>query len=352
MIDRSGKWLLYLGVAATLGVGGCHRASTPASFVGGPPVSVRTILPQSSGLSREVGVAGIIRGIHEAQISARVPGQVREIHVRLGQRVSPGQILLTLSSKTLAAAQARAAANRDYAQSNFDRVDRLYRDKSASRSEWDEARQSRDDSAAAYAAASARLGWSSVKAPFSGRVISKSVRVGDVVLPGAPLLSVVDDSRLEVLAHVPDTLASDLSRATRVRFVSRGREFSGRIIEVSSGSDPVTHTVSVRVLLDRGKAPNESRDLKRLRPGGYGKLTIPVPGRSSVRLPEGAILDREGLREVFVVTQGHAELRYVRTGRRTGGTVEILSGLSPEETVVDSPSPALVDGAPVTEVAP
>ncbi|MGC8500927.1 MAG: efflux RND transporter periplasmic adaptor subunit [Leptospirillia bacterium] len=352
VMEWTGKWVLCLGAAGAISLGGCHRVSSPAIKAGAAPVPVRTIVPQSSGLSREVGVAGIVRGIHEAKLSARVSGQVREIDVRLGQRVSPGQILLALSSKTLGAEQARAAANRDYAQSNFDRIDRLYRDKSASRAEWDAARQSRDNSAAAYAAATARLGWSSVRAPFSGRVTSKSVRVGDVVLPGAPLLAIVDDSRLEVLAHVPDALSPDLSRSSPVRFVSHGREFVGRIVEVSPGSDPVTHTVSVRVLLGGGGAHRGSGKVPVLRSGGFGKLYIPVSGRSSVRLPVSAILDREGLREVFVVSGGHAELRYVRTGRLVGGTVEILSGLAPGEKVADSPSPALVDGAPVAEVAP
>ena len=88
-----------------------------------------------------------------------------------------------------------------------------------------------------------------------------------------------------------------------------------------------------------------------LRPGGYGKLYIPVPGRAAIRVPASALIDHEGLREVFVVTSGHAELRYVRVGRSVGGMVEILSGLSPQEKVVLSPPATLVDGARVSEVA-
>ena len=88
-----------------------------------------------------------------------------------------------------------------------------------------------------------------------------------------------------------------------------------------------------------------------LRPGGYGKLYIPVPGRAAIRVPASALIDHEGLRELFVVNSGHAELRYVRVGRSVGGMVEILSGLSPQEKVILAPPANLVDGTVVSEVA-
>ena len=347
-VKRTGLWMVLLAATAPLGIVGCHRSSSLPAEKASPPVTVRTVLPESTGQTREMGVAGVVRGIHEALLSARVSGEVQRVSVRLGQRVVKGQRLLTLSSRTLGADLSQAAARRDFAASHYARIDRLYKDTSASRQEWEAARQSRDEAEAAYNAAKARLGWSTIVSPFPGRVISRVAKVGEDVLPGTPLMTVADDRRLEVVAHVPDSLVSALSPNSPVRFVSHGEEYAGRLVEISSGSDPVTHTVPVKVLLAPSRKVTGAKGSSGLRPGGFGKLYIPVPGRAAIRVPEKSLVDHEGLHELFVVTRGHAELRYVRVGRSVGGMVEILSGLSPTEEVVVAPPSNLVDGMAVS----
>ena len=347
-VKRTGLWVVLLSVAAPVGLIGCHRSSSTQPVKALSPVSVQMVLPESAGATREMGIAGVVRGIHEALLSARVSGEVRSVSVHLGQRVAEGQPLLTLSSRTLGADLSRASAHRDFAVSNYGRIDHLFKDGSASRAEWEAARQSRDEAEAAYQAAKARLGWTTVTAPFPGRVVSRAARVGEEVQPGTPLLTVADDRRLEVLAHVPDGLVSALSPSSPVRFVSHGHEYAGRMAEISSGSDPVTHTVPVKVLLSASPGAKGKKRSPDLRPGGFGKLYIPVPGRAAIRVPDNALIDHEGLRELFVVVSGHAELRYVRSGRSVGGMVEILSGLSPTEEVVVAPPSTLVDGSAVS----
>lgn len=347
-VNGTGPWMIFLAVIAPLGLFGCHHSSPPRAGKASAPISVRTVRPESTGGTREMGVAGVVRGIHEALLSARVAGEVRRVNVRLGERVVEGQALLTLSSRTLGADLSQAAARRDFAASNYARIDRLYQDKSASRAEWEDARQSRDEAEAAYHAAKARLGWTTIASPFPGRIVSRVARVGEEVQPGTPLLTVADDRRLEVVAHVPDALVSGLVPAAPVRFVSHGHEYAGRLVEISSGSDPVTHSVPVKVLLAPSRKATAKDRATGLRPGGFGKLYIPVPGRSAIRVPAKSLLDHEGLHEIFVVTSGHAELRYVRVGRSVGDMVEILSGLAPSEEVVVDPPSDLVDGMAVS----
>ncbi len=347
-VKGTGLWFVLLAFITPLGLMGCRHSSSPHAGKASAPISVQTVRPESTGGTREMGVAGVIRGIHEALLSARVAGEVQRVNVRLGERVVKGQALLTLSSRTLGADLSQAAARRDFAASNYARIDRLYQDKSASRAEWEAARQSRDEAEAAYHAAKARLGWTTITSPFPGRIVSRVAQEGEEVQPGTPLLTVADDRRLEVVAHVPDALVSGLAPASPVRFVSHGHEYAGRLVEISSGSDPVTHTVPVKVLLaPTRKATAKDRNAG-LRPGGFGKLYIPVPGRAAIRVPAKALIDHEGLHELFVVTSGHAELRYVRVGRSVGDMVEILSGLSPTEEVVLDPPSTLVDGMAVS----
>lgn len=353
---KTGVVLAFLGLAV---FSGCHPGEKSGRLQApSPSISVSVATPGILGESHEISVAGVVRGIHEADLTARVEGQVEQLPVRLGQKVARGQLLLTLSSQTYQARKIRSQAALDYARTNFDRIDRLFRNGSASRSEWDRAKQSLDVAMAEEQGAQAKLSWTRVVAPFPGRIARKMVRKGDVVLPGTPLLSVIDSARLQVVGHVPDNWSAALHPGLKVRFEVSGQEMTGRIRDLSPQSDPVAHTITVKVLLDKKLLPGGRSGLARKTGrrfvrmvGMYGKLFIPVRKEQALRIPVSGLIDHEGLQEVFVVKGGHAELRYVRAGRTVGGFVEILSGLAPDEEVVVQRPAGLVDGAPVS-IAP
>lgn len=345
--------VLLLGIFT---LGGCSRGEKATSPPSAPPLAVRVISPEASGNTREISVAGVVRGIHEADLTARVEGQVERIPVHLGEKVAKGQLLIVLSGQTYASHLSRAQAALAYARTNFARIDHLFRDGSASRSEWDQAKQALDVATAEEKGASAQLSWTRVLAPFAGRVAHRAVHRGDVVHIGMPLLSVIDSSRLEVVAHIPDANVGFLKIGLPVRFEVDGEERSGRIREISPRSDPLTHSVTVKVLLDAASGKSPEKKTSRFHGvdhlvGVYGKLYIPVSGNPGLFIPAGAVIDHEGLHEIFVVTNGHAELRYVRTGRSENGKVEVLSGLSAKEKIVAAPPSSLEDGRAIVEQA-
>lgn len=345
---RGGRGPLFVGILLPLLLSGCHGGKDPAR-ARPHAVTLPVVSPSKVGTLREIEVAGVVRGIHEALLTARVGGQVEVLPVRLGQGVTKGELLLGLSSQSALARKERSEAALSYARANFARIDRLFRDGSASRAEWDRAKQSLDVAVAGEREAVAALSWTRVTAPFSGRISQKQVRKGDVVLSGSPLMVVVDTSRLLVVGFVPDAFSAALKPGLAVRFSVKGNDLAGRIRDLSPQSDPVTHTVAVKVLLERASVartwPGRTQ-----RDGAYGKLFIPVFRQRTMTLPSGAVVDHEGLREVFVVKDGHAELRYVRTGKTMNGRVEILSGLSTKALVVAAPPAGLTDGMPVSGV--
>lgn len=365
-LGKNGRRGAGLALLALVGLSGCHPGGKSGPATGtSHPVPVSVLVAGLESGAHAISVAGVVRGIHEASLTARVEGQVESVPVHLGQKVVRGQLLLRLSDQTFRARKVRAQAALSYAATNFSRIDRLYSNGSASRSEWDRAKQSLDVATAEEQDASAQLSWTKVVAPFSGRIASKGVRKGDVVQPGAPLLSVVDAGRLQVVAHVPDTWSGSLHPGLPVRFSVKGVDLDGKIRDLSPQSDPVAHTVTVKVLLDGRTLPSSllspDRNMKgkegRYGLGGfgslvgmYGKLSVPVEKEETLWIPRSAVIDHEGLQEVFVVASGHAELRYVRTGREVSGNVEILSGLRAGETLVVSPPGVLSDGADVTPV--
>ncbi|HEX7618532.1 MAG TPA: efflux RND transporter periplasmic adaptor subunit, partial [Verrucomicrobiae bacterium] len=85
-----------------------------------------------------------------------------------------------------------------------------------------------------------------------------------------------------------------------------------------------------------------------LRSGQFGRVSVPVGEASAIRVPDSAVIQRGQMELVFVVANGHAQLRLVKTGNRVGDEVEVVSGLDSGEQVVTVGAPALTDGQPVT----
>lgn len=170
---------------------------------------------QPTGGQREGQVSAVVRARHEALIKSRVSGRVLSIPVALGQGVRKGEILLRLSSRSQKAAVQAADATLREAQKNFDRIDALFKSSSATRAEWDRARKELDVALAQDQRAHSIFGWSEIRAPFSGRISQKRVRVGDTVIPGTPLIAVLESGALEVKASLPSSWAGRVQPGER-----------------------------------------------------------------------------------------------------------------------------------------
>jgi multidrug efflux pump subunit AcrA (membrane-fusion protein) len=115
-------------------------------------------------------------------------------------------------------------------------------------------------------------------------------------------------------------------------------DLEGVVSEIAPAADPGSRTFLVK--LDLPSTPS-------LRAGQFGRVAIPVGGTSALLTPASAVVVRGQMELVFVVSEGHARLRIVKTGRRIGDDVELVSGVDAGESlVVDNPS-RLVDGQPL-----
>lgn len=338
------RWLRF-GIALGVMAGGllaCHQSGGQKSPSVNPPVSVEAIVVQPTGGQREGQVSAVVRARHEALIKSRVSGRVLSIPVALGQGVRKGEILLRLSSRSQKAAVQAADATLREAQKNFDRIDALFQSSSATRAEWDRARKELDVALAQDQRAHSIFGWSEIRAPFSGRISQKRVRVGDTVIPGTPLIAVLESGALEVKASLPSSWAGRVQPGERatLEIGLPPRNIPVTIREIAAGTDPLSHTVRIRGNLS-------GPDARGLRAGMFGTLSVPIGTENRILVPRSAVLDQDGLKEVFVVEGGKTYLQYVKTGKGDGDRIEILSGLSGGETVVIHSDGRLENGTPV-----
>jgi RND family efflux transporter MFP subunit len=191
-----------------------------------------------------------------------------------------------------------------------------------------------------------------IVAPFPGIVTNRTTDVGDLIAAGSDnasgsskeLFHIVRTNILRVFAHVPQVYSSGVSLGTpaSVQLIEfPGERFPGKIANISGGLDPATRTLTVE-----GQVPNPKG---RLHPGAYGQVefTLPVDPRPMIVPASTLLFRREGLQVGVVGADGRVLLESVTLGRDFGTTVEIVSGLQPDDRVISNPSDSLAEGTAV-----
>jgi RND family efflux transporter MFP subunit len=289
-------------------------------------------------------VPATVRARERATLAARVPGSVRALPFREGDLVSAGAVVARIEDRALRAALTAAEADRDAAEADRVRAATLMSFGAATPREAEQANARAAAARAAAEAAREVLGYAELRAPFAGRVAAQPASVGDVVMPGTPLVEIDGEGGLEVVASVDEHAVARLSPGAHVAVDVDGQSspIDGTIRAVAPSGDPVTHRTQVRVDLPAARG---------VRSGMFARLRIaPAQGGAAEEarlvVPESALVRRGGLAGVFVVSEGRARLRWIAVGEPVDGTVEVRAGLRDGERVVTDPS-GLVDGAAV-----
>lgn len=336
-----------LAVLAALTVA---AAAAPADLATpGPQLATAVVTGTSAGDNAVYD--GVVQAIRQTVVAAQVPGAVVALDVKAGDRVKAGQVLLRLDARaaeqTAAASAAQVMAARaaqDAATRELDRQRQLFEKHFISRAALDRAeaqfKTTQAEAAAQLASAGAartQSGFYVVKAPYSGVVAEVAVVLGDMAMPGRPLLTVYDPAALRVSAAIPQTVAARMTQGAVPLAELPGVALAIKPIrfQVLPTVDPATHTLELRLDLPEGLAGAT--------PGMFARARLPVAGDGNTRLyvPARAVLRRAEMSGVYVVgTEGTPLLRQVRLGRAEGDKVEVLSGVAAGERVALDPDAA------------
>jgi len=351
------SWIAMLAIAA----GGCSKEAPEADAP--RPALVRKI--QLGETDRAFVYSGEVRARHEADLGFRVGGKVLERKVNLGDRVKRGQVLAKLDPKDVelsanaAKAQVAAAqADEKLAQVEYERAQSLAAKNFVSGSVVDQRRS-------ALLAAEARLkqarsqadialnqsDYANLIADRDGVVTQVAADPGQVVAVGQAVVRLADSNEREVLIYVPERRIASLKTGdpALVRpWAQPDQTYEGVVREVGAAADTTTRTYPVRVKIDS--------DIDKFALGSTAAVAFPGVVSSSVVLPHGAVVQRDGKAEVWIVAgDGKVQPRSVELGGfREDGTV-VKSGLTDGEQVVIVGAHKLVPGQmvkPMAETAP
>ena len=325
--------------------------------------------PATSGsFSAGATVPGIITPDEDrtAHLSVQADARVIAVHVQPGERVSRGQVLVTLQSPGAVAAQSdlskataavtSARAQAAYARAARDRAERLLALKAISRQEYE--RAVADDELAramlAQAVAEARRAGTTarqlgtvtsgngeivLRSPLAGVVLLRAAQAGSVVAPGTELVSVTDPSVLWLQVSAPERFAGLFHTGDPLHFsvpAYPGEVFDARVTSIGAGLDPETRTLPVRASVTsvRGK----------LKPEMLASVAVTAGrGAPATLIPDEAIQTMDGKPVVFIARPARNgafkfSRREVEIGCRSGGVVSVIRGLAPGEMVVTAGS--------------
>lgn len=305
-----------------------------------PPARVAVAGAVSRPVWDEEEVVGSVEAAQRAVLSAKVTGVIEAIKVAPGAKVGRGEVLATIDAREIKARLDQAVAAQDQAQKDFARIQRLLQSGSSTRQEFDAATTRLRTADAGLVEARTMLQYTSISAPFDGVVTRKLVEVGDLATPGKPLLEMENSSVLRFECEVPEALVDRIQMGSTlpVRVDAAGAELAGVVSEIAPSASAGSRTFLVKLDLPSAE---------KLRAGQFGRVRVPVRERPAILVPETAVVRRGQIESVFVVQDGKARLRLVKSGRTLDGAVEILSGLSGGEQVVTGDAALLTDGAPV-----
>ncbi len=303
------------------------------------PVTVGKVVKRIAG--NQVEVVGTVQAVDQAVISAKITGNVISLPVDLGSRVKNGELLAELSAGEISAQVQQAKAQLEQAKRNLAREENLLKKNAATPETVKSFEDSLRIAEAAYRTTLTMQDFTKITAPFAGIITRKLVSVGDLATPGKPLLHIEEEHKLQVLTDIPEAMILKISKGDRLKIFipSVNIEIEGTVAEVSPVADPSSRTSPIKL-----RIPNNPQ----LRSGQFARVTLAMAQAETLTVPAGAVIPFGQMERVFVVADGKARLRLVRTGAHSKEYLEILSGLADGEGVVIAGHSNLHDGQPVT----
>lgn len=279
----------------------------------------------------------------EAMVVARAGGVVERIFVEEGDYVQQGQTLAQLDGARLKLELDRAEMEMAQQQRIYERNEELHAKQLISEEEYERVKSAYETQQAARDMAQLDLEYTTIRAPFTGVVSERMIKVGNMVATHEPAFRLTDFDPLLAVMHVPERELNKLSKGQTAQLrldALPGQLFTGHIERISPVVDPTTGTFKVTVEV-RDRSGN-------LKPGMFGRIRIVYDTRNETLLvPKAAVDAEDDEAAVYIVRDSMAFRQIVETGYEDDQHIEILTGVTDGDVVVTTGQSSLRDSSKV-----
>lgn len=295
-----------------------------------PPIPVEVSLPVRGDVYAVYSGTAPIEAFAEADVIAKVPGEVKEILVEEGDEVEKGAVLARLDGDRLRLELNESKARLRKLQRDFERNKDLREKGLISEGDFEKIQYDLEALQAAYNLASLELDYTQIRAPINGVVSNRFIKLGNTLKVGDPLFGVTSLEPLVAYLFVPERefrqIAAGQPVAIDIDALDDLRVFA-EVTRVSPVVDPVTGTFKITIEIDDPE--------RRIKPGMFGRISVVFDQReNALQIPRSAIIEELGTTSVFVVVDDTAVRKQVKTGFSNNGLIEITDGLSDDDRVI------------------
>ncbi len=307
-------------------------------------VQVKADLPKSDTIVYTLNYTGDVASMQQANIYAKVTGNIEKIFVNIGESVKEGQLLALIDTTELSQSYMQSLATFENARLTYNRVSGLFDQKLASKQDFDNSKTAFDIAKANFESTKLRLSYAWICAPFSGVITKRYFDQGAMVTSTNTILFNLMDANsmkltIELLEKDIALVKSGMPVTISVDAFP-GKKYSGIVSRFSEAIDPATRTMDTEI-----RVPNVGRELK---PGMFARAAIVVDRHeNALTIPTQAIAKNESGATIFTVSNGIAKRVKIEVGKEQGTISEVTKGIDAEDSVITVGMQSVRDGGKV-----
>jgi len=321
--------------------------------------NVAVVAPSSVANHTGLDLPGRLEAYIRTPIYARVPGYLKSWKYDIGSKVKAGELLAEIDTPDLDQQLMQARADLNVAQANAKlseitakRWQSLSGTDAVAKQDVDQRTFTADANLAQVKAARANLdrlvaeeGFKRLVAPFDGIVTARETDIGQLInvgaTGGAELFVVSETQKLRIYVNVPQNYVPSVPPGTQATITvpeHPGKTYSGTVESSAQAVNPSSGTTLMQIIVD-----NRGGELM---PGDYASIRLQVaPSPNVLSVPSSAVIfDARGLSIATVGADNRVALKRVTIGRDLGAVVEIASGLTPSDRVIQNPPDGVASG--------
>ena len=307
----------------------------------GQTLSVNGFVVVSQRLKEDIVSSGSLLAAEQVDIYPEMSARITQLNIREGQPVTEGALLVKLFDADLRAQLQKLQAQADNARRTEDRNKQLLARGGISQQEYDIVTTNLRSSLADIDLVRANLQRTEIRAPFSGVIGLRNVSAGAVVSPSTLIARLQQTTSLKLDFSIPEKYGQSVRNGSPISFsVDGSREPSqGVVYAIEPGVDEQTRNLRIRARINNTTA--------KFRPGTFARVTLTIQNEQSLVVPTQAVIPQTRTNQVILVKNGKAVFKDVKTGLRTAGSIQILSGVQAGDTVATTGLLFLKPDAPV-----
>ena len=342
-------------IAAAASLAACSGREESATKLGSTEtplatIALATITLAPERVATETFFDGTLEAVNQATVTAQTPGRVLELPYDVGDFVEKGSVIVRLrdteqraragsATAALTDAQARLAE----AQLTYERIKGVFDKNMVAKAVYDKAATDLKSAkarvvAATSAASEARegLGYTTIRAPYSGIVVARHIEVGEIAAVGKPLMTGLSLEDLRVVVDIPQEHIGPLRKHRRARIVlPNGQSLLAEQLRLPPSADSKTQSFHVQMALPKAAGI----DYGEVFPGTLVKVAFTDGEAEQLLAPPASVVHRGEITGVYVVgEQGAVSFRYIRTATPAAdGRIPVAAGLGAGEKIALDP---------------